>query len=174
MCVILYVVLYVWFLMLCSFFFFVMIRRPPRSTRTDTLFPDTTLFRSCARRRIAAHHGYHADVPDTAACDRRQLWRCDVCHRTVSDDLHRDDDLGDRDAGTIEPLFHGPPALDTHVCGDQFCVADLVYRPRHAAVVQRHAEFAGAGPQFLRMGAVAEHEMVRTEGGLVVWGVGCQ
>src|SRR3546814_10361443 len=25
---------------------FLMIRRPPRSTRTDTLFPDTTLFRS--------------------------------------------------------------------------------------------------------------------------------
>src|SRR3546814_11500282 len=31
--------------MLCSFFF-VMIRRPPRSTRTDTLFPYTTLFRA--------------------------------------------------------------------------------------------------------------------------------
>src|SRR3546814_12132110 len=33
---------------LCSLFifFFLMIRRPPRSTRTDTLFPDTTLFRS--------------------------------------------------------------------------------------------------------------------------------
>src|SRR3546814_4165324 len=28
------------------FFFFLMIRRPPRSTRTDTLFPYTTLFRS--------------------------------------------------------------------------------------------------------------------------------
>src|SRR3546814_16347481 len=28
-----------------------MIRRPPRSTRTDTLFPYTTLFRSRARRR---------------------------------------------------------------------------------------------------------------------------
>src|SRR3546814_5367527 len=26
-------------------------RRPPRSTRTDTLFPDTTLFRSTASRR---------------------------------------------------------------------------------------------------------------------------
>src|SRR3546814_15282046 len=25
-----------------------MIRRPPRSTRTDTLFPYTTLFRSCS------------------------------------------------------------------------------------------------------------------------------
>src|SRR3546814_11076929 len=29
-----------------DFFFFLMIRRPPRSTRTDTLFPYTTLFRS--------------------------------------------------------------------------------------------------------------------------------
>src|SRR3546814_20586224 len=31
---------------LSMFFFFLMIRRPPRSTRTDTLFPYTTLFRS--------------------------------------------------------------------------------------------------------------------------------
>src|SRR3546814_11096310 len=44
----------IWFLYivhtdLCTidlFFFFLMIRRPPRSTRTDTLFPYTTLFRS--------------------------------------------------------------------------------------------------------------------------------
>src|SRR3546814_16923083 len=34
--------------MLAVFFFFLMIRRPPRSTRTDTLFPYTTLFRSQA------------------------------------------------------------------------------------------------------------------------------
>src|SRR3546814_11596941 len=32
-------------------FFFLMIRRPPRSTRTDTLFPYTTLFRSKAKLR---------------------------------------------------------------------------------------------------------------------------
>src|SRR3546814_16673681 len=32
--------------MLLNMFFFLMIRRPPRSTRTDTLFPYTTLFRS--------------------------------------------------------------------------------------------------------------------------------
>src|SRR3546814_11166555 len=32
--------------MLMCCFFFLMIRRPPRSTRTDTLFPYTTLFRS--------------------------------------------------------------------------------------------------------------------------------
>src|SRR3546814_9509855 len=33
-------------------FFFLMIRRPPRSTRTDTLFPYTTLFRS---RSVRGH-----------------------------------------------------------------------------------------------------------------------
>src|SRR3546814_15660575 len=34
-----------WYCLDC---FFLMIRRPPRSTRTDTLFPYTTLFRSMA------------------------------------------------------------------------------------------------------------------------------
>src|SRR3546814_19045329 len=34
-------------------FFFLMIRRPPRSTRTDTLFPYTTLFRSSLSRSTA-------------------------------------------------------------------------------------------------------------------------
>src|SRR3546814_11526264 len=46
------------------FFFFLMIRRPPRSTRTDTLFPYTTLFRSVVlaavhfgdERRRGRHH----------------------------------------------------------------------------------------------------------------------
>src|SRR3546814_9295636 len=46
---------------MCVFylFFFLMIRRPPRSTRTDTLFPYTTLFRSVvaiARLRDDAGH----------------------------------------------------------------------------------------------------------------------
>src|SRR3546814_12461175 len=34
-----------------SCFLFLMIRRPPRSTRADTLFPYTTLFRSDGRCR---------------------------------------------------------------------------------------------------------------------------
>src|SRR3546814_9431127 len=46
-------------------FFFLMIRRPPRSTRTDTLFPYTTLFRSgggqgcrrCGNRRAGPDRG---------------------------------------------------------------------------------------------------------------------
>src|SRR3546814_3969464 len=45
-----------------------MLRRPPRSTRTDTLFPYTTLFRSggpavdqFASRRIREQHQYQMD-----------------------------------------------------------------------------------------------------------------
>src|SRR3546814_6711827 len=38
----------------CVFFFFLMQRRPPRSTRTDTLFPYSTLFRSSFRHYPAA------------------------------------------------------------------------------------------------------------------------
>src|SRR3546814_21089755 len=67
--------LMIWYLheiTLCDALFsccFVMIRRPPRSTRTDTLFPYTTLFRSALYggidgvqprrhigRRACAHH----------------------------------------------------------------------------------------------------------------------
>src|SRR3546814_7304720 len=42
-----------------------MIRRPPRSTRTDTLFPYTTLFRSREMKR----HGSDLVPVDTAADD---------------------------------------------------------------------------------------------------------
>src|SRR3546814_15422877 len=42
-------------------FFFLMIRRPPRSTRTDTLFPYTTLFRSRRGNRLGVdvHDAFH-------------------------------------------------------------------------------------------------------------------
>src|SRR3546814_8406460 len=36
----------IYLFLICCSYFFLMIRRPPRSTRTDTLFPYTTLFRS--------------------------------------------------------------------------------------------------------------------------------
>src|SRR3546814_16598119 len=45
-------VVYLFFLV-----FFLMIRRPPRSTRTDTLFPYTTLFRSRHDRPDRARRG---------------------------------------------------------------------------------------------------------------------
>src|SRR3546814_2886246 len=70
-----------------------MIRRPPRSTRTDTLFPDTTLVRSVRQHRLedllgpaidgsdnrhAVHdaladaHGHAADVAGGEEADQRQ------------------------------------------------------------------------------------------------------
>src|SRR3546814_19571120 len=50
-------------------FFFLMFRRPPRSTRTDTLFPYTTLFRSACLLRAALaadqYHRVHGSPQDT-------------------------------------------------------------------------------------------------------------
>src|SRR3546814_3814440 len=45
-----------------------MIRRPPRSTRTDTLFPYTTLFRSVAER-----DGGGQCQPAWGLCDQRPV-----------------------------------------------------------------------------------------------------
>src|SRR3546814_16227098 len=42
-------------------------RRPPRSTRTDTLFPYTTLFRSAAVLEIARETDFDADSAQAAA-----------------------------------------------------------------------------------------------------------
>src|SRR3546814_8488495 len=59
---------------LCGFFF-LMIRRPPRSTRTDTLFPYTTLFRSPIPRRgptrYCGRSGRSAPCPTRGRCRRR-------------------------------------------------------------------------------------------------------
>src|SRR3546814_20186777 len=66
-----------------------MIRRPPRSTRTDTLFPYTTLFRS--------HHLLDARQPPADRCrshladiDRREHAR--GAHRQPGEEAREDDD----------------------------------------------------------------------------------
>src|SRR3546814_7449537 len=50
-----------------------MLRRPPRSTRTDTLFPYTTLFRSERRRKARLPH------PDRQAWSRESGRRSPIC-----------------------------------------------------------------------------------------------
>src|SRR3546814_2023265 len=61
-------------LLINSFFFFLMILRPPRSTRTDTLFPYTTLFRS--RCYAARHRGAPCRPRVRRDCPRRlNPWR---------------------------------------------------------------------------------------------------
>src|SRR3546814_19214419 len=54
-------------------FFFLMIRRPPRSTRTDTLFPYTTLFRSVDAAHVRGHI-----VAELVAGDDRHLHRIEA------------------------------------------------------------------------------------------------
>src|SRR3546814_4443017 len=61
-----------------------MIRRPPRSTRTDTLFPYTTLFRSVEshlldqRRPFAAAHDLEeSEAVDCGALERLRQQRVD-------------------------------------------------------------------------------------------------
>src|SRR3546814_3677062 len=55
-----------------------MIRRPPRSTRTDTLFPYTTLFRSNCMKEFEMRHGMNRH-----GCDERH-----AMHRAVRSEEH--------------------------------------------------------------------------------------
>src|SRR3546814_12528056 len=68
------------------FFFFLMIRRPPRSTRTDTLFPYTTLFRS---DREAAE-GERAQEGVDGVARRQSPRRAGTACRPGSADRRRD------------------------------------------------------------------------------------
>src|SRR3546814_3905258 len=53
--------------------FFLMIRRPPRSTRTDTLFPYTTLFRSVSSSRAILYASGGDDYAEAAATAAKSL-----------------------------------------------------------------------------------------------------
>src|SRR3546814_16813403 len=68
---------------LFSVFFFLMIRRPPRSTRTDTLFPYTTLFRSPIYFVIPARVGGDFDrrSPDDEFKSSRSIGGDPIPHR---------------------------------------------------------------------------------------------
>src|SRR3546814_9119598 len=63
-----------------------MIRRPPRSTRTDTLFPYTTLFRSAQRNALLLDIDVENDCLDdfTLAMEVKRVFAgdstCDVRH----------------------------------------------------------------------------------------------
>src|SRR3546814_9767634 len=56
-------------------FFVLMIRRPPRSTRTDTLFPYTTLFRSTGLEYDTESRGHTAEMFGQEAANFRRTWQ---------------------------------------------------------------------------------------------------
>src|SRR3546814_8248121 len=72
-----------------------MIRRPPRSTRTDTLFPYTTLFQSpCARQAIRPgrrREGFHwlpARVPSCWLSAFSSLWLLPLAIQSLRSEEH--------------------------------------------------------------------------------------
>src|SRR3546814_11713141 len=70
---------------LCFLFFFLMIRRPPISTRTDTLFPYTTLFRSPQPVPARLHVRVPAPVCTASDTGRRRRNRRDRRPRATSE-----------------------------------------------------------------------------------------
>src|SRR3546814_9071347 len=142
-----------------------MLRRPPRSTRTDTLFPYTTLFRSVAghallpgrgeedRRTVRGAKVFALAVPRRRVVDLEeelpQLAVADA--RRVEHDLHR---LGVRAVVAIGRVGHVAAAV-AHACGHHavHLAQQLLHAPEAAAgkdrlLVRHHAPpvlvFAGA------------------------------
>src|SRR3546814_79399 len=74
-----------------------MIRRPPRSTRTDTRFPYTTLFRSVVVRRHAFGVDRDIGISGLQEIGTRKLWRSCRCRAT--EDLQVIFLVGDRAEG---------------------------------------------------------------------------
>src|SRR3546814_10141509 len=62
-----------------------MIRRPPRSTRTDTLFPYTTLFRSGERHELVERHAVVGIDVEELGRNRREA-------QALLDDRHGDEE----------------------------------------------------------------------------------
>src|SRR3546814_7939369 len=89
-----------------------MIRRPPRSTRTDTLFPYTTLFRSCAPKgipeKLAAVAGDHvavAELTEKVEADREKKREDRIAARAAPASK-----VVGKKALNLKPITGSPPA----------------------------------------------------------------
>src|SRR3546814_17929688 len=108
-------------------FFFLMIRRPPRSTRTDTLFPYTTLFRSPSGV-VEAEDGARA---------RNNLLPVVVSRRPV---------VGGRTVGVRpEGSDDDREPWVTPIKGDEHLVARLRAEPRAGVTACHHRRDPGPG-----------------------------
>src|SRR3546814_10282435 len=67
-----------------------MIRRPPRSTRTYTLFPYTTLFRSRLALSAVVDHSADRDPPGVVLCEfsDRRLFASNLFGDTLRSEEH--------------------------------------------------------------------------------------
>src|SRR3546814_4401699 len=121
--------------------FFLMIRRPPRSTRTDTLFPYTTLFRSgcvVGRGGLDGPAVALAGLPSQGADGLAGVAPARDCEQDDAGQHHQDGD-GDEAGGgglhvrlphssTKRPEFHGQMTLKP---GPRKTVPIMTSTPQH-------------------------------------------
>src|SRR3546814_16951254 len=89
----------------CLFVVFLMIRRPPRSTRTDTLFPYPTLFRSASAGSTAENNATcTANGFSSCSCDAADAVSCSSSHYSV---------VGINTASTTTTLSDDNPGVTT-------------------------------------------------------------
>src|SRR3546814_5720100 len=80
-----------------------MIRRPPRSTRTATLFPYTTLFRSPARqRRQHARRGGDFRLAERVGVGENRVGRGDIKRSLVPGDAEGRGEIGQQVAALVD------------------------------------------------------------------------
>src|SRR3546814_591656 len=117
--------------MIYMLFFFLMIRRPPRSTRTDTLFPYTTLFRSeghAGEPAAGVDEGFgHAEIEDRDAFVHRVLLLPRAGLHLVEAGAHQHLDVAAAEPARGAAAVHRGIAAAEH----QHALADL----RHVAEV---------------------------------------
>src|SRR3546814_20234353 len=94
-----------------------MIRRPPRSTRTDTLFPYTTLFRSVVERARAAEAAVLPDSAKFARAVARSLFRL-MAYKDEYEVARLHTQSGFRES--IEESFAGPLTHSFHLAPPLF------------------------------------------------------
>src|SRR3546814_12098113 len=99
-----------------------MIRRTPRSTRTDTLFPYTTLFRSVLERQIVATRSQHENLRTAVLVDEN-LTRArfpGLRHQEIDDDRFtapgRTNDQRGANAGRVKVEEVRATSARLHTC----------------------------------------------------------
>src|SRR3546814_10493646 len=118
----------------CSLTFcFLMIRRPPRSTRTDTLFPYTTLFRSAG-----------GGLGEAGFLHLQQLQHQPAGHRLRFDQPHHDDVAKGEDAPPAAADQGVAPFIVIVEIGRQ--AADR-HQPVAAALVESHEQSEAGDPR---------------------------
>src|SRR3546814_16696996 len=90
---------------LCLCIFFLLIRRPPRSTRTDTLFPYTTLFRSEMVRPEAARRDIELKIREQPGHVQRPMLRLGRIDRRMAHQYIHDVERSEEHTSELQSLM---------------------------------------------------------------------